>query len=256
MYDSDLSDAAWAIVEPQLPAALPGGRPRTTNVRAVVNAIFYLLRTGCQWRLLPREYPPRSTVYHYFSAWRARGVWTQLQWELHKRARLAAGRAACPTVVIMDGQSVKTTERGGSRGFDGHKRIKGRKRHILVDTLGLPITSRVEPANVSDRKAGYRLLGDLRFAFPTIRTVIADAGHESRKLARQLKRRDGYELRIVKRKQRAFKIAGLTWIVERSFAWLGRYRRLSKDYEFRVQTSEAMIDIAATRLILNRIVSA
>jgi putative transposase len=240
MYDSDLTDAARAIVEPQLPAALPGGRPRTTDVRAVVNAIFYLLRSGCQWRLLPREYPPRSTVYHYFRAWRSRGVWTELQWELHRRPRLAAGRAACPTVVIMDGQSVKTTEGGGRRGFDGHKRVKGRKRHILVGTLGLPIASRVEPANISDRKAGYRLLGGLRFAFPNIRTVIADAGHESRKLARELKRHDGYELRIV----------------ERSFAWLGRYRRLSKDYEFRVQTSEAMIDIAATRLILNRIVSA
>ena len=253
LYDTDLNDLAWAVVEPQLPAALPGGRPRTTNLRAVVNAIFYLLRTGCQWRLLPREYPPRSTVYHYFSVWRAQGVWTRIQRALHKQVRVTAGRAECPTVVIMDGQSVKTTERGGTRGFDGHKRVKGRKRHILVDTLGLPIASRVGPANISDRKAGHRLLGGLRLAFPKIRTVIADAGHESRKLAEQLRRRDGYELRIVKRKQRAFKVAGLTWIVERSFAWLGRHRRLSKDYEFRVQTSEAMIDLAAIRLMLNRI---
>jgi putative transposase len=175
---------------------------------------------------------------------------------LHRRVRLAAGRRECPTVVIMDGQSVKTTERGGTRGFDGHKRVKGRKRHILVDTLGLPIASRVEPANISDRKAGYRLLGGLRFAFPNIRIVIADAGHESRKLARELRRHDGYELQIVKRKHRAFKVARLTWVVERSFAWLGRYRRLSKDYEFRVQTSEAMIDLAAIRIMLNRAVRA
>ncbi len=167
LYDTDLDDAVWAVVEPQLPAALPGGRPRTTNLRAV-NAIFYLLRTGCQWRLLPREYPPRSTVYHYFSTWRTQGVWTRLQWALHKQVRVAPGRAECPTVVIMDGQSVKTTERGGTRGFDGHKRVKGRKRHILVDMLGLPIASRVEPANISDRKAGLRLLGGLRFAFPNI----------------------------------------------------------------------------------------
>ena len=124
-YDTDLNDG-----EPHLPAALPGGRPRTTNLRAVVNAIFYLLRTGCQWRLLPREFPPRSTVYHYFSLWRTQGVWTRLQWVLHKRVRAAAGRAECPTVVIMDGQSVKTTERGGTRGFDGHKRVKGRKRRV------------------------------------------------------------------------------------------------------------------------------
>lgn len=134
--------------------------------------------------------------------------------------------------------------------------MKGRKRHILVDTLGMPIASRVEPANVSDRKAGYRLLSGLRFAFPNIQTVIADAGHESRKLARELRTHDGYELRIVKRKDRAFKVVGLTWIVERSFAWLGRYRRLSKDYEFRVQTSEAMIDLAAIRVMLNRIARA
>jgi putative transposase len=125
MYESDLSDAAWANVEPQLPRALPRGRPRGTDLCAVVNAIFYLLRTGYQWRLLPRDSPPRSTIYHYFSAWRARGIWTQLQWELHKRARVTAGRAACPTVLIVDGQSMKTTVRGGTRGFGGHKRAKG-----------------------------------------------------------------------------------------------------------------------------------
>ena len=139
------------------------------------------------------------------------------------------------------------------RGFDAHKRIKGRKRHILVDTLGLLVANRVEPANTSDRRAGALLLGGLSALFPRIRTVIADAGHESRKLARTLKRRQGWQLRIVKRRQRAFKITGLTWIVERSFAWLGRNRRLSKDYEYRVQTSETMIDLAAIRLMLNRI---
>ncbi len=156
----------------------------------------------------------------------------------------------------MDGQSVKTTERGGVRGFDAHKRVKGRKRHILVDTLGLPIANRVEPAHTSDRKAGARLLGGLQAFFPAIRVVMADAGHESRKLARELKRHEGWRLLIVKRRERAFKITGLTWIVERSFAWLGRNRRLSKDYEYRVQTSEAMIDLAATRPMLNRLAPA
>jgi putative transposase len=126
----------------------------------------------------------------------------------------------------MDGQSVKTTERGGIRGFDGHKRVKGRKRHILVDTLGMPIARRVEAANVSDRRAGARLLAGLDLLFPSIRTVIADAGHESRKLARELKQHNGWRLQIVKRRQRAFKIAGLTWIVERTFAWIARNRRL------------------------------
>jgi putative transposase len=153
----------------------------------------------------------------------------------------------------MDGQSVKTTERGGVRGFDGHKQVKGRKRHILVDMLGLPIASRVEPANMSDRRAGHRLLAGLSALFPKIRTVFADAGHESRKLARELMCEAGWKLQITRRGQRAFKITGLTWIVEPSFAWLGRNRRLSKDYEYLVQTAETFIDIAATRLMLNRI---
>ena len=129
--------------------------------------------------------------------------------------------------------------------------MRGRKRHILVDTLGLPIASRVEPADTSDRRA--RLVAGLAPLFARIHTVIADAGHESRKLARELMRQDGWKLQIVKRRQRAFKITGLTWIVERSFAWLGRNRRLSKDYEYRVQTSELMMDVAATRLMLNRV---
>jgi putative transposase len=230
-----------------------GGRPRTTKLRAVLNAIFYVLRTGCQWRLLPREFPPCGTVYHYFQAWQNSGVWVHLHRVLYEQARRHAGRAACPSVVIMDGQSVKTTERGGARGFDAHKRVKGRKRHILVDTLGLMVDNRVEPADTSDRRAGALLLGGLSALFPRIRTVIADAGHESRKLARTLKQHQGWQLRIVKRRQRAFKITGLTWIVERSFAWLGRNRRLSKDYEYRVQTSESMIDLASIRLLLNRI---
>ena len=143
LYDTDLTDAAWTLIAPMLPAARPGGRPRKINIRAVLNAIFYLLRTGCQWRLLPREFPGWSTVYHYFQAWKNAGVWTCIQRSMYQQARRQAGRAACPSVVIMDGQSVKTTERGGIRGFDAHKRVKGRKRHILVDTFGLLIA--VEP---------------------------------------------------------------------------------------------------------------
>jgi putative transposase len=253
LYDTDLSEAARAIVAPLLPPARPGGRPRTTCLRSVLDAILYLLRTGCQWRLLPRDFPPWSTVHHYFRAWRNTGTWVRLHRTLYAQTRLAAGRQACPTVVIMDGQSVKTTERGGVRGFDGHKLVKGRKRHVLVDTLGLVLARRVEPAGVSDQRAGARLLGGLRPLFPAIRTVMADAGHQGRKLARALKRHEGWELVITKRGQRAFKITGLTWIVERSLAWLGRNRRLSKDYEFKVQTSEALIDVAAIRVMLNRL---
>ena len=252
-YPSDLSDAQWALVAPYIPSGKPGYRPRTTDVRAVVDAIIYLLRTGCQWRQLPSDFPPWSTVHGYFRGWRIAGVWVLLHRALYPQARLAAGRAPDPTVVIMDSQSVKTAGQGGVRGFDEHKRVKGRKRHILVDILGLPIANRVEPANMSDRRAGGRLLARLAPLWPTIRTVIADAGHESRKLALQL-RRDGWRLQIVKRRQRAFKIAGLTWIIERSFAWLGFNRRLSKDYEKYVHTSEALLDIATIRLMLNRAV--
>lgn len=252
-FYTDLSDTQWAVAGPLLPPAKPGGRPRTTCLRAVLDAVFYLLRTGCQWRLLPRCFPPWSTVHHYFRTWQCSGVWVRLHRAVYAQARAAAGRSPCPSLVIMDGQSVKTTERGGVRGFDGHKLVKGRKRHILVDMLRFPIASRVEPANVPDQRAGARLLGGLRPFFPAIRTVMADAGHQSRRLARDLLRHEGWRLRIVHRRERAFRIKGLTWIVERSFAWLGRNRRFSKDYEFKVQTSEAMIDIAAMRLMLNRI---
>jgi putative transposase len=171
LYSTDLSDIAWALVSSLLPPASAGGRRRTTNLRAVLDAIFYLLRTGCQWRLLPREFPAWGTVYHYFRTWKNAGVWSCLQAAIYEQVRVQAGRSACPSVVIMDGQSVKTTERGGVRGFDAHQRVKGRKRHILVDTLGLPIANRVEPANISDRRAGALLLAGLGPLFPRIQTV-------------------------------------------------------------------------------------
>src|ERR1700736_294358 len=173
--------------------------------------------------------------------------------QMYQQVRRQAGRAICPSVVIMDGQSVKTTERGGIRGFDAHKRVKGRKRHIVVDIFGLLIACRVEPADISDRKAAVLLLGGLAPLFPNIRTVIAGAGHQSIKPPRYLLRQEGWRQQIVRRRQRAFKITGLTWIVERSFAWLCRNRRLSKDHEYGVQSSETLIEIASTRLLLNRL---
>src|SRR4051812_8348665 len=153
LYSTDLTDAAWEIIARLLPPAATGRRRRTTDLRAVLDAIFYLLRTGCQWRLIPREFPAWGTVYHYFRTWKNVGVWGCIQAALYEQTRAQAGRSECPSVVIMDGQSVKTTERGGVRGFDGHKRVKGRKRHILVDTLGPPIANRVEPESSVSRNS-------------------------------------------------------------------------------------------------------
>lgn len=244
-YPSDLTNSQWLMIRELLPARKQRGLRRRISLRAVMNAIFYLLRTGCQWRQLPAH---GLLVFSFMAAHRCLGALRAL----YRRARVKAGRAECPSVVIMDGQSVKATEIGAIRGFDAFKRVKGRKRHILVDTLGLPIANRVEAADISDRRTAALLTSGLKAIFPAITTVIADAGHESGKLAHVLAEEQGWQLHIVKRRQPAFKITGLTWIVERSFAWLGCNRRLSKDYES-VQTSETMIYIAAARLMLNRL---
>jgi putative transposase len=184
--ETDLTDAAWELVKPLLPAARHGGRPRSTDVRGVVNAIYYLLRTVAKGACFRTSFLHGGTVYYYFRSWENSGIWVQLHRAIYEQAGIAAGRATSPSVVIMDGQSVKTAELGGRRGFDGYKRVKGRKRHILVDTLGLLIANRVEPANVSDRCAGARLLGGSSPLFPRIQTIVADGWHESRKLSREL----------------------------------------------------------------------
>ena len=223
-------------------------------MRAVLDGLLYLLRTGCQWRQLPADFPPWPTVHGYFRRWRRAGVLARLHRALHMMARAAAGRRQLPTVAIMDAQSTKTTGRGGVRGFDGHKRVKGRKRHILVDTLGLLLCVRVGPADEPDQQAGAALLAGLHLRWPTVRIVFADGGHKGRALADELRRREGIELRIVRRGERhALRVAGLTWIVERSFAWLGANRRLAREYEFRVGTSESLIKLAAIRTMLGRI---
>ncbi len=158
LYPSDLSDRAWALLEPLLPPAKPGGRPRSVKLRRMLNGLFYLLRTGCPWRYLPREYGPWSTVFHYFRLWRRSGTWERVQAALRERLRCALGRESTPSAAIIDSQSVKTTEQGGPHGYDGGKKVNGRKRHILVDTLGLLLKVAVHPASIQDRDGAKLVL--------------------------------------------------------------------------------------------------
>ena len=181
-YASDMTDAEWALIEPHLPPPRPLGRPRTTDLRAVVDALLYMLASGCQWRLLPSDFPPYSTVQRFFYQWRADGLWQLINHDLMMRAREAQGRAASPSAGVIDSQSVKTTEAGGPRGFDAGKKIKGRKRHILTDTTGLMVAAMVHEASIQDRDGAVPLLASIRHRLPWLRHVFADGAYAGAKL--------------------------------------------------------------------------
>jgi putative transposase len=256
-YPSDLSDVQWAVVEPWIPAPRPGGRPRKTDMREVVNAIFYLTREGCSWRALPHDFPPWKTVYNYFEEWKRDGTWDCFLTALRLRVRRAAGRDPDPRVACIDSQSVKTALGGQEVGTDGGKKVRGRKRHIVVDTLGLLLGVLVTAANVDDARAAQQLFAWMPGTdFPRLEVVQADNKYHNHELYHWLRvHHRPYEILIVSRPpgERRFKPLRSRWVVERTLAWLGRYRRLSKDYEHLPESSEAMIQIAGIHHYLRRL---
>ena len=256
-YPTDITDTHWAVLEPEIPAPRPGGRPRTTDMREVVNAIFYLTHEGCTWRALPHDFPPWRTVYNYFDAWKRDGIWDRLIDILRVRLRAAAGRATSPRVACIDSQSVKTAYAGQEVGTDGGKKVRGRKRHIVVDTLGLLLAVVVTAADVDDAKAAQRLFAKMPSkGFYRLEEVQADNRYHSPDLDRWLRvHHRGDEVVVVSREpgERQFVPLKSRWVVERTFAWLGRYRRLSRDYEHTPSSSEAVVKVAAIHHDLRRL---
>jgi len=255
-YPTDLSNAEWQKIEPLIPKPKTNrGRKRQHPILEILNAIFYLLRTGCAWRMLPHDFPPWKTVYHYFRLWRKDGVWAHINAALRIELREADDREPEPSAAILDSQSVKMSDVKGVRGYDAGKKVNGRKRHILVDTLGLLLMVIVHAADIQDRDGAKLVLEKVRERFSRLRLIWADGGYTG-KLIDWVKDTCNWVLEIVRRdpNTKGFQVLPRRWVVERTFGWLSQYRRLSRDYEVLTETSEAMIYAAMIHLMVRRLV--